>query len=175
MTSVLKEKYLYEKYSARLLAVCRRYVGDKDVAEDVLHDSFITIFKNLDTVDFRGEEKLYGWMRRIAVNRSIDWLRSRKRAPVPLDEDGDIPDEGGGEPEGVRKIPPAVLFRMIEELPEGYRTIFNLFCLDGYSHAEIAGMLGIKEKTSSSQYFRARTLLAQKINNYLADGEDKQQ
>ena len=89
MASVLKEKYLYEKYSARLLAVCRRYVGDKDVAEDVLHDSFITIFKNLDTVDFRGEEKLYGWMRRIAVNRSIDWLRSRKRAPVPLGEDGE--------------------------------------------------------------------------------------
>lgn len=171
--SVLKEKYLYEKYSARLLAVCQRYVGDRDTAEDILHDSFITIFKKLDTLDFRGEEKLYGWMRRLTVNRCIDWLRRQKREPQPLDDSPDIPDEGGGgEPEGVRKIPPAVLFRMIEELPEGYRTIFNLFCLDGYSHAEIAGMLGIKEKTSSSQYFRARTLLAQKIKKYLADGEE---
>lgn len=172
MASVLKEKYIYEKYSARLLAVCRRYVGDKDAAEDVLHDSFITIFKKLDTLDFRGEEKLYGWMRRIAVNRSIDWLRKQKRSPQPLDDDADIPDEGGGEPEGVRKIPPGVLFRMIEELPEGYRTVFNLFCLDGYTHEEIAGMLGIKEKSSSSQYFRARAMLAQKIKKYLADGED---
>lgn len=170
--SLSKEKYLYEKYSARLLAVCARYTGDRDVAEDILHDSFITIFKKLDGLDFRGEEKLYGWMRSIAVHKCIDWLRSRKRAPGPLDDAPDIPDEGGGEPEGVRKIPPGVLFRMIGELPEGYRTIFNLFCLDGYSHAEIAGMLGIKEKTSSSQYFRARTMLAQKIKNYLADGEE---
>ena len=163
---------MYEKYSARLLAVCTRYTGDRDAAEDILHDSFMTIFKKLDGLDFRGEEKLYGWMRSIAVHQCIDWLRKRKRAPEPLDEVPDIPDEGGGEPEGVRKIPPEVLFRMIKELPDGYRTIFNLFCLDGYSHAEIAGMLGIKEKTSSSQYFRARALLAQKIKNYLADGEE---
>lgn len=174
MATVSREKYLYERYSARLLAVCQRYVGDRDTAEDILHDSFITIFKKLGALDFRGEEKLYGWMRRIAVNRCIDWLRKQRGAPRPLDEVPDVPDEGGGELEEVRKIPPGVLFRMIGELPEGYRTIFNLFCLDGYSHAEIAGMLGIKEKTSSSQYFRARALLAQKIKNYLADGEENQ-
>ncbi len=167
-----RDKYLYEKYSSRLLAVCRRYLGDKDAAEDVLHDSFITIFKKIEGLDFRDEGKLYGWMRRIVVNRSIDFLRKRKRSPLPLDDDCDIPDETAPEPEGVRKIPPEELFRMIEELPEGYRTVFNLFCIDGYSHSQIASMLGIREKTSSSQYFRARSLLAQKINNYLSYGKE---
>lgn len=171
MASLLKEKYLYERYSARLLAVCRRYLGSQADAEDVLHDSFITIFKKIDDTDFRGEDKLYAWMRRVAVNKCIDSLRRRKHDPLPLDEAPDIPDSGGPEPEGLRKIPPGVLFGMIEALPEGYRTVFNLFSLDGYSHAEIAEMLGIKEKTSSSQYLRARRLLAQKINDYLAHGE----
>lgn len=172
MASVLREKYLYERYSARLLAVCKRYLGSRDDAEDVLHDAFITIFKNIDDADYRGEDKLYAWMRRVAVNKCIDWLRRRKRDPLPLDEAPDLPEEG--DPGGLRKIPPEVLFGMIEALPEGYRTVFNLFCLDGYSHAEIAEMLGIKEKTSSSQYLRARRLLAQNINDYLAHGGKKQ-
>lgn len=147
-------------------------MGDRETAEDVLHDSFITIFRKIDDIEDRGEEKLYAWMRRIAVHKCIDSIRKRKKSPLPLDEVRDLPDEVEQEPEEVRKIPPERLFRMIEELPEGYRTIFNLFCLDGYSHAEIAGMLGIKEKTSSSQYFRARSLLAQKIKNYLAHDEE---
>lgn len=147
-------------------------MGDREMAEDVLHDSFITIFRKIDDIEDRGEERLYAWMRRIAVNKCIDIIRKRKKPILSLEEVRDLPDEVEQEPEGVRKIPPERLFRMIEELPEGYRTIFNLFCLDGYSHAEIAGMLGIKEKTSSSQYFRARSLLAQKIKDYLAHDEE---
>lgn len=174
MASILKEKYLYERYSARLLAVCQRYLGSRSDAEDVLHDSFITIFKKIGDAEYRGEDKLYAWMRRVAVNKCIDWLRRRKHDPLPLDDVPDIPESGGKEPEGLRKIPPGVLFNMIETLPEGYRTVFNLFSLDGYSHAEIAEMLGIKEKTSSSQYLRARRLLAQKINDYLAHDGKKQ-
>lgn len=152
--------------------MCQRYLGTRDDAEDVLHDTFITIFNKMDDSEYRGEDKLYAWMRRVAVNKCIDWLRRKKRDPLPLDEAPDLPDDDGTDPEGLRKIPPDVLFGMIESLPEGYRTVFNLFCLDGYSHAEIAGMLGINEKSSSSQYLRARRLLAQKINDYLAhDGK----
>lgn len=154
--------------------MCQRYVGDRADAEDVLHDAFITIFKKIDDTEYRGEEKLYGWMRSVTVHKCIDRLRQKKRDPLPFDEVPDVPDDGDSGPEGLRKIPPGVLFGMIEALPEGYRTVFNLFCLDGYSHAEIAEMLGIKEKTSSSQYLRARRLLAQKINDYLAHGGKQQ-
>ena len=174
MASILKEKYLYERYSARLLAVCQRYLGSRADAEDVLHDSFIAIFKKIDDAEYRGEGKLYAWMRTVTVHQCIDFIRRKKRAPGSLDERMDFVDDAGPEPEGVRKIPPDVLFRLIRELPEGYRTVFNLFSLDGYSHAEIAEMLGIKEKTSSSQYLRARRLLAQKINDYLAHDGKKQ-
>ena len=169
MSSIKKEKYLYERYSASLLAVCQRYIGDMEQAEDVLHDSFIKIFQNLDGFEYRGEAALFGWMRSITVHKCLDYLRAKKRGPVPLDEGMDIPVEDGPPEEGVRKVPQEVLLRLIGELPEGYRTIFNLFCLEGYSHAQIAQMLGIKEKTSSSQYFRARALLAKKIKDHLKD------
>lgn len=167
MDSELKEKQLYERYSASLLAVCQRYIGDREQAEDVLHDSFIKIFQSLDSFEYRGEAALSGWMRSITVHKCLDYLRAKKRGPVPLDEGMDIPEESGPPEDKVREIPPEVLLRLIGELPEGYRTIFNLFCLEGYSHAQIAQMLGIKEKTSSSQYFRARALLAKKIKDYL--------
>lgn len=171
MSSILKEKYLYERYSASLLAVCQRYIGDREQAEDVLHDSFIKIFQSLDSFEYRGDAALFGWMRSIVVHKSLDYLRAKKRGPVPLNEGMDIPVENGPDESEVRKIPPGVLMKLIGELPDGYRTIFNLFCLEGYSHARIAEMLGIKEKTSSSQYFRARALLAKKINDYLKNGQ----
>lgn len=169
---IIKEKYLYEHYSARLLAVCQRYLGDRAAAEDVLHDSFITIFDKLGKFDYRGEAALYGWMRSITVHKCLDVLKAGRRGPVPLDEGIGIPEEESPDAEGVRKIPPGELLRMIGELPEGYRTVFNLYFLDGWSHAEIARQLGIQEKSSSSQLFRARALLAKKIKNYL-DNEQK--
>lgn len=169
---IIKEKYLYERYSARLLAVCQRYLGDRAAAEDVLHDSFITIFDKLGKFDYRGEAALYGWMRSITVHKCLDVLKAGRRGPVPLDEGIGIPEEESPDAEGVRKIPPGELLRMIGELPEGYRTVFNLYFLDGWSHAEIARQLGIQEKSSSSQLFRARALLAKKIKNYL-DNEQK--
>ena len=170
---LIKEDQIYSQYAARLLAVCMRYTGERSAAEDVLHDSFISIFKSLGRFDFRGEKALYGWMRRIAVNKSLDWLRSRARDPIPR-EDGRIPDyadESGPESGDVARIPMDVLTKMITELPDGYRTTFNLFCIEGWSHAQIAKKLGIKENSSSSQYKRARALLAKKIKDYLNEQE----
>lgn len=111
-------------------------------------------------------------MRSITVHKCLDVLKAGRRGPVPLDEGIGIPEEESPDAEGVRKIPPGELLRMIGELPEGYRTVFNLYFLDGWSHAEIARQLGIQEKSSSSQLFRARALLAKKIKNYL-DNEQK--
>ena len=169
----IREDQIYERFAPRLLAVCQRYTGDRDSAEDVLHDSFISIFNSLGRFDFRGEKALYAWMRRIAVNKSCDWLRRRARGPVPLDDVSlpDYADDSGPEASDIGRIPMEVLTKMITDLPEGYRTIFNLFCIEGWSHARIAKELGIKENSSSSQYNRARAQLAKKIKAYLNEQE----
>lgn len=171
---IIREEQIYERYAPRLLAVCQRYVGDKSTAEDVLHDSFISIFKSLGRFDFRGESALYAWMKKIVVNKCLDWLKRRSRDPIPLQDDRlpDYSDESGPESSEIGKIPMEVLNRMISDLPEGYRTIFNLFCIEGWSHARIAKKLGIKENSSSSQYNRAKMRLAQQIKQYLDEKED---
>lgn len=156
---------LYDSYAGRLLALSTRYTGSQDAAEDVLQDSFIKVFSSIGTFRYKGEGSLYAWIRRIVINRSLDWLRSQKRnGMVPIDE---ARSSSEIEEKDIGPIPEGVLARMVEELPDGYRTVFNLFAIDGYSHREIGRMLGIKEKTSSSQYFRARALLAGKIKEYI--------
>ena len=169
----IREDQIYERFAPRLLAVCQRYTGDRSAAEDVLHDSFISIFNSLGRFDFRGEKALYAWMRKIAVNKSVDWLRRRSRDPVPLEDERfpDYTDDSGPEASDIGRIPMDVLTKMITDLPEGYRTIFNLFCIEGWSHAQIAKKLGIKENSSSSQSKRAKARLAKQINDYLNDQE----
>ena len=99
------------------------------------------------------------------INQSLDWLRKEKRnGTVPIEETRTSAEVDEDE---VAVVPEDVLAGMVEDLPDGYRTVFNLFAIDGYSHREIGKMLGIKEKTSSSQYFRARALLAGKIKEYI--------
>ena len=156
---------LYDSYAGRLLALSTRYTGSQDAAEDVLQDSFIKVFSSIGTFRYKGEGSLYAWIRKIVINRSLDWLRLQKRnGTVPIDE---ARSSSEIEEKDIGPIPEDVLARMVEELPDGYRTVFNLFAIDGYSHREIGRMLGIKEKTSSSQYFRARALLAGKIKEYI--------
>ena len=157
---------MYDRFASPLLAICIRYMGSRDEAEDVLHDAFLKIFGKLDRFEFRSDAELGGWVRRVTVNHCLDLLRKRRLKSVSLDALPDLPEE---EPDSgeVRKIPPAVLMKMISDLPEGYRTVFNLFCMEGWSHRDIGLKLGIGEKSSSSQYSRARALLARKIKDYL--------
>ena len=158
---------LYDSYAGRLLALGTRYTGSHETAEDVLQDAFIKAFSSIGSFKYRGEGSLYAWLRRIVVNRCVDWIRERRRNVMfSLEEarTASEPDIGNSD---VEAVPEAVLAGMIEGLPEGYRTVFNLFAIDGYSHREIGKLLGIKEKSSSSQYFRARALLAEKIKEYI--------
>ena len=156
---------LYDSYAGRLLALSTRYTGSQDAAEDVLQDSFIKVFSSISSFRYRGEGSLYAWIRRVVINQSLDWLRlQKKNGTVPIEE---ARTSSEVEEKDVASIPEDVLARMVEELPDGYRTVFNLFAIDGYSHREIGNMLGIKEKTSSSQYFRARALLAERIKEYI--------
>ena len=157
-------KSLYDAHVRYLTAVCLRYVPSEDEAKDVLQEAFIKIFSSLGT--FRGDEKaLRPWMRRIVVNESLMYLRSRKKDPLVFGEDS-IPDSLPDlEPEP-EDIPPDVLQEMIRKLPDGYRTIFNLHVFEQKSHAEVARMLGIRENSSTSQFYRARNLLASMIRDY---------
>lgn len=162
-------KVLYDRYAGRLLAICMRYVGDRATAEDLLHDAFLKIYGAFDRFTFRGPGSLRAWIERITVNVALEWLRSRNRlGTVELDEGrtaGQVTEEPAAEE--VARVPHEVLMRFVAELPDGYRTVFNLYCLEELPHREIARMLGINEKSSSSQLFRARTLLARRIGEYL--------
>lgn len=157
-------KELYTRYAASLYALCVRYVGDRELARDLMHDAMIKIF---DTVGkYRPTGTLKSWCSRVTVNLVIDHLRkSRRMDLVPLEHTQEkIPEP---QKEEVTKIPKAELMRMVGELPETKRVIFNLFCVEGYSHKDIAEMLNIKEKTSSSLLFKAREQLAENVREYI--------
>lgn len=159
---------LYDRYAGRLLGICLRYAGERETAEDLMHDVFLKIFDAIGRFRYRGDGSLRAWMERIAVNTALEWLRKQSRLGVlRLDDNRALPDmEEPAAGEAVR-VPREVLLRFVSELPDGYRTVFNLFCIEEYSHREIAQMLGINEKSSSSQLFRAKAMLARKINDYL--------
>ena len=129
--------------------------------------SFVRIFGSLGGFEYRGEGSLRAWARQIAVNEALKKLRGRKKT-ASLEYMPEVPDvtEEEEEEENVDKIPPEVLQDMIKALPEGYRTIFNLYVLEEKSHKEIASLLGITESTSASQLHRARALLVKKIKDY---------
>ncbi len=161
---------LYECFAGRLFNICRRYVADTAVAQDILQDAFVRIFTSFDKFDWRGEGSLKAWMERITVNMALEHLRKSSKAVFSSAPDllaRQQYEDPAVEAESVRAVPREVLVRFIEELPSGYRTVFNLYCIEDYSHREIADMLGINEKSSSSQLSRAKALLAARIKEYL--------
>lgn len=164
---------LYRAYSPRLMAVCRRYASEREQAEDWLHDAFLNIFGGLNRFRWQGEGSLGVWMERVARNVAIDSLRKRRTlAFVPIDEtETELKDVPEPTADYIDRISDDDLFRLIGELPEGYRVVFNLYCIDGCSHKEIARLLGIKERTSASQLARAKSLLAARIRRLWSNEE----
>jgi RNA polymerase sigma-70 factor (ECF subfamily) len=164
-------KRLYTLYAKQMLAVCYRYTGDMDAAHDVLHDGFIKIFTRFS---FRGESSFRTWITKVMITQSLDYLRKQKRMSevVVFDERlPDIPDlpEAGNTGE----IPEEKLMEFVAELPDGCRTVFNLYVFENKSHKEIGELLRIKEHSSTSQLHRARFLLAEKIKEYVNHEERK--
>lgn len=156
---------LYERYAGYLLGICVRYLSDKQTAEDVMHDGFIKIFSSFDKFEWRGEGSLKAWLSRVMANQALEWIRKHKKMEMNEGEEvlGKIEEPLAAE---VEQIPQQVIMKFIQELPEGYRVVFNMFVIEEKSHREIAEELGIKEKSSSSQLLRARRILAEKINKY---------
>lgn len=156
---------LYRRYVGYLTALCSRYILDRNDVKDVLQTSFVKILTSLDRFHYRGSGSLKAWMSRIVINESLKFLQMNKKTgdfKEDFMKESPVQDE---EPE-VDDIPANELHRMIRELPDGYRSVFNLFVLEERSHKEIAAMLGITESTSASQFHRAKNLLAKKIKEY---------
>lgn len=153
------QKVLYHRYSGKMFSVCLRYAKDYHSAEDVLQEGFIKVFRYISK--FRHEGSFEGWMRRIFINTSIEFLRKSVSMYSIVDNEDkpiDIIDETHFD-----DLDHQDLTQMVQSLSPGYRTIFNLYVIEGYSHKEIAKMLEINEGTSKSQLARARILLQKKI------------
>lgn len=155
---------VYATYVRYLAAICSRYIINDEDVKDVLQDSFLKIFSSITSFEYRGKGSLKGWITRITINETLKFLQKNNRFEfVEISEqEHDKPDE---EPD-VDALPSSVLFQLIRELPDGYRTIFNLYVIENKSHKEIAKLLDIKESTSASQLHRAKSLLATKIRRY---------
>jgi RNA polymerase sigma-70 factor (ECF subfamily) len=156
-------KTLYGQYVGYLTAVCARYIPDDDSVKDILQEAFIKIFQSMDRFSYRGEGSLKAWMTRIVVNDSLKALRRKKALPL-VETLPDRPDE---EEPSFDAVPLPVIHEMIRRLPDGYRTVFNLFVFEDKSHKEIASLLGIKENSSASQLYHAKALLARWIKEYI--------
>ena len=164
----LAEDELYTRYAARVYTLCRRYLGDADDAKDLMQESLIQALDRIGTFKYTGKGSLYGWVRRIAINRALDQIRRQRWRTVSLDfrKYEDIPDPTEEEME---KIPQEQLLAWIADLPDMRRTIFNLYCIDSYSHKEIATLLGITEKGSASALAKAKKQLKEEIKHYLKE------
>jgi len=153
-----------------MLAVCYRYTKSLDDAQDVLQEGFVRVFQNLH--QFREDGELGGWVRRIIVNAALAFLKQNKK----YQNDMALPDEylhpvSNSNP--VVDLNAKELANLVRQLPSGYQTIFNLHAIEGYSHPEIASMMGISEGTSRSQYMRARNLLINWIEKFSQESKLK--
>lgn len=152
------QKLLYDQYSSKMYAVCVRYMGNGDDAQDILQEGFIKVFRNLEK--FRGDGSFEGWIRRIFVNTAIEQIR-KKKTDLSLTEKEEIIELKTAT--AIDNMSEKDLLQIVSELSPGYRTIFNMYVVEGFNHKEISEILGISEGTSKSQLARARMILQEKI------------
>ena len=155
------QQQLFEQFSPKMLGVCRQYLKRTDLAEEVMLVGFMKIFTHLK--NFKNEGSFEGWMRRIMVNESISQLRKNKKLNFVSDTEIENSAEHSTTIETVLEADE--IQRLIDELPDGYKTVFVLYVVEGYKHREIAELLQISENTSKTQLFKARKMLQSKLNN----------
>jgi RNA polymerase sigma-70 factor, ECF subfamily len=165
---------LYETYAPALLSLCLRYCGNIQDAEDVLHEGFIKILRNIHSFQDKGKGSFEGWMRRIMVNTALNFIRDHAKERRFLDIDPiaeRIESADPGEEEEnpfagmAEKTDPKIVMEMICGLPPGYRAVFNLYVFESYTHKEIAQTLNCSENTSKSQLSKARAMLRRKLTH----------
>lgn len=152
---------LYRRFAGKMMGVCMRYTRNREDAADVLQDSFVKIFINLKS--FKGDGAFEGWMKRIIINTALKHYH--KNLKYKEESDIDAAYDIGFDSNIVSNISAGEVMKLVQQLPDGYRTIFSLYVIEGYQHNEIGEMLGISEGTSKSQLSRARNFLMKNINN----------
>ena len=160
------QRELFERFAPKMLGVCRRYISDLHHAEDVMLTGFFRVFHHLE--QFRGDGSFEGWIRRVFINSSIEHFRKKslQLSKVSDKEENTIEDT---DISALDNLAEKDIINLIQQLSPGYRTVFNLYVVEGYSHREIGEKLGISEGTSKSQLARARSILQKKVAQYLSD------
>lgn len=162
----IAQKALYKAYSRKMMSICMRYASGREQAQDILQDGFVKVFQKMD--HFRGDGPLGGWIARTMVNTALDHIRRNK----PYDHSLDLTEAEHLHAEDAQvlsSMSTEELMELIQALPPGYRTVFNLFAIEGYPHKEIAEMLGVSENTSKSQFMKARAYLRRLLPKETAD------
>ena len=163
------QEELYRRFSPKMYAVCLRYASNAEEAQDILQDAFIKVYKKLDS--FRGDGSFEGWVRRIFVNTAIEHFRRKKYLqPVTEKEENTIE---GKYVSVLDELAEKDILQLITQLSPGYRTVFNMYVVEGYSHKEIGEMLGISEGTSKSQLSRAKAILQDLVKKYIENKDKK--
>jgi RNA polymerase sigma-70 factor (ECF subfamily) len=154
--SAAAQKCLFDLLSGKMLLVCRRYVKNAEDAEELLLDGFHKFFKNLSSFTYQGDAALYGWLKRIMINECLMFLRKKNVFTIVTEATA---EEIPLQEEALNNLSAAEIFNLVIQLPVGYRTVFNLYVIEGMSHREIANLLRISEGTSKSQFSKAKILL----------------
>jgi RNA polymerase sigma factor (sigma-70 family) len=154
------QEALYQQYAAILFGICLKYSPNRTEAEDSLQDAFIIIFSRIE--QYEGKGSFEGWMKRITVNTVLQKYRKKRLFDIPKEDNIEEPDVEVEQD----SIPLDYLLKIIQELPDRYRLVFNLYVMDNYSHKEIAELLGISDGTSKSNLARARMILKTKIEAF---------
>lgn len=158
------QRLLFNRCAPKILTTCRRYETRGLDAKDILQETFLSVFEKI--AQFNPEKAaIETWINRIAINTALKMLRNQQHTWVELDRLPEIPDETPQEPGAFDDLTEEQILRLVQELPLGYRTVFNLYVIDDFSHAEIAETLGITVATSKSQLFKAKALLREKLNS----------
>lgn len=147
------QKALFDLYARKMMSVCLRYCSSRDEAEDVLQEGFVKVFEKMH--QWQGSGALGGWIRTIMVNTALTHIRSQKKWQQHMDIDKAYTLEDN-DADAVEQINADELIELISQMPTGYRTVFNLFAIEGYGHKEIADQLGISENTSKTQFLKAK-------------------
>ena len=155
----------YTRYVDDLAGVCMRYIADEESLKDVLQNAFARIFSRISDFEYRGKGSLLAWAKRIVVNESLKFLKAEEHFE-PLQQNYDVAEEDADDSFSISGIPPDIIHQMMSRLPVGYRTVLNLYVLEGRSHQEIARLLGFSSDTSASQLHKAKKMLAKMIRKY---------
>jgi len=157
------QEELYKRFAPKMYAVCLRYSNNADDAQDLLQEGFIKIFKNLDR--FRAEGSFEGWVRRVFVNTSIEHYRRKVNLTSTSEREETLIEDSSFT--ALDKLGEKDIIKLVQELSPGYRAVFNMYAIKGYSHKEIGAILGISEGTSKSQLARAKGILQKKVTEFL--------